>query len=227
MMPQSKIISDLQDVKNTLSLYDIEERHLTEIGWRGYAARNNATENSPPSTAGNNAYSATVEAIREIFRPQGWERFDKHNICFTINPKFKIAIVVSSGNQDVGIVEGNPKTKNRKGKQTGTYIRDNLNNLDIFDLENELQQKVNFQEDIFPKFETFVFLYFYDFDKGEIRLELSLPVEMDIKGQVSKWYKRIILNPISFDTEPTFQRQFNVSSSDSQHIDIPIKRRQQ
>ncbi len=227
-MLQAKIISDTQNVKNTLSLYGIEERHLTEIGLRGYAARNNATENDPPSTAGNNAYSAIVRAIREIFLPRGWEKLNKHNLCFTINPETKIAIVVSSGNQYVGIIDNcDPETKNRKGEQTEIYIRDNLNNLDIFDSENELQQKVNFQKDIFPKFKTFIFLYCYDLDKGEMRLELSLPRQMDNKGKVNRWLERIILEPTSLNAEPTFLRKETELSNDFQHIDIPIKRRQQ
>ncbi|MDD2864064.1 MAG: hypothetical protein PHC99_04995 [Methylococcales bacterium] len=222
-MPQPQVITDHQDLKNELSLYNIPEESLMEIGWRGYAARSNATQNDPPSAAGNYAYFATVRAKRELLCPEGWEQLNKHNLCFTINPETKIAIVASSGNQDVGIAEGHPRTRNSKGERTKDYIFDNY---DIFGFEDEYQKKEKPQKDIFPKFETFVFLYFYDFDKGEIRSELSLPIEMDIKGQVSKWHKRIILNPISFDTEPTCSRQSNVSFSDSQDIDIPIKRRQ-
>lgn len=218
-MLQPKIITVPQDVKNELSLYGIREEHLMQVGWRGYAARNNATKNDPPSAAGNYAYFATVRAKRELLCPDGWEKLDKHNLCFTINADTKTAIVVSSGSQDVGIAEGHPRTRNSKGERTKDYISDNC---DIFGFETKVQKI------IFPEFQTLVFLYFYDFKKGEIRLELSLPIDMDDDGHVSKWHKRIILNPIPFEAQPPNPtRQTDLSSVNSQDFDIPVKRRKQ
>lgn len=188
-----KLITKPQNVTNELLSYGIPEAYLTEAVKRGYSARNNATSNDPPSTAGNYAFFATVRAIRELFIPKGWEKINKHNLCYTVNVETKVAIVVSSGNQDVGIEDALPHTKNPKGEQTKTYIS---NNRDIFEVEEKAQKIIT----EFPDFETLILLYYFDPKKNEIRLELSLPIDID-NGHISGWHKRIILPPISSDTQ--------------------------
>ncbi len=217
-MLQPKIITLPQDVETELTLLNISEEYLIEAVKRGYAARSNATENDPPSAAGNNAFSAIVRAIREFFIPDGWERLNKSNLCFTVNLETKVAIVVSSGNANVGVAEEEPRTKNPKGEQ---YKILTFNNRDIFGFEDKIQTI------LFPDLQTLVLLYYYDCKKGEMRLELSSPIEMDINGFVNGWHKRIILTPIPFDAQLTPTRQTDLSSVDSQDIDIQVKRRKQ
>lgn len=213
-MINPQIISLSHAVEDELYLLNIPREHLVEAVKRGFAARSNATENDPPSTAGNNAFSAIVRAIRELFLPNGWERLNKHNLCFTINIETKIAIVVSSGNQDVGIEDGHPQTKNPKGERYRDIISDNR---DIFGFEQKIQSI------LFPDFQKFVLLYCYDRKKGEMRLELSSPIEMDVNGYVNGWHKRIILDTIPFDLEPT--PTLKQAFDDVQDIDIQVKRR--
>ena len=220
-MLQPQIITVLQDVKTELSLLNIPKEYPTEAVKRGYAARSNATENDPPSTAGNNAFSAIVRAIRELFLPEGWERLNKHNLCFTINIETKTAIVVSSGDSNVGMKDcniGYPRTKNPKGERYKEIISDNR---DMFGFEQKIQSI------LFPDFQTFVLLYYYDRKKGEMRLELSSPIEMDINGFVNGWHKRIIFSPILFNVQLNPERQTELSSVDLQDFDIPVKRRKQ
>ena len=219
-MSYPHVINNFQDTESELSLLGIPHDVLIEVVQRAFAAYNNATPNDPPSTAGNNAYSAAVRAMRELLRPNGWEKLDISNLCFTINANIKIAIVVSSGRQDVGIAElaeGYPRTRNSKGERTKDYIDSNC---DIFGFEEKIQ------EDIFSEFQTFILLYYFDFEKHEIRLELSAPIAMDSKGYINKWHKRIILSPIPFDAPYTPTRKADLSSIDDlQDFDIPVKRR--
>lgn len=215
-MSYPQIITDFQDVESELSLLSILSDVLIEVGQRAFASYNNATSNDPLSAAGNYAYFTAVRAKRELLCPKGWEKLDKSNLCFTINANTKIAIVVSSGSEDTGIVEGYPQTRNSKGKRTQDYIDSNC---DIFGFEE------NVQEDIFSEFQTYMLLYYFDFEKHEIRLELSSPIAMD-KGYVNKWYKRIILSPIPFDAPYNPARKIDLSSIDDlQDFDIPVKRR--
>jgi len=214
---EPQLIISPSDVEKELASLGISSDDLIEVGKRGLAARNNATENDPPGTGGFYAYSGITRAFRELYLPKRWEKLTKHNLPFTINTENKIAVVISSGDSNVGIEERAPRTKNPKGKQYQSVIYDNQ---DFFGIEEKTQKL------IFPDFQTLVLLYCCDNKKGEMRLELSSPINMDTKGYVDEWYKRILLSPIPFDAEPTTKRkQTNLSFDNSQDFDIPVKRR--
>lgn len=219
VVKEPQLIIFPNDVEKILALLGLTKDDLIEAIKRGYAARNNATKNDPPGTAGINAYSAIVREIGDSLLPKGWERVINHNLVLTINAETKTAIAVSSGNYNVGIEDAIPRTKNPKGKQYQNITSDNR---DIFDVEKKIQKN------IFPDFQILILLYFYDYKKGEMRLELSSPIDMDINGYVNGWHKRIIFSPILFDLEPDPKRKQPDSFSDnSQDFDIPVIRRKQ
>jgi hypothetical protein len=56
-----------------------------------------------------------------------------------------------------------------------------------------------------------IFLTHRDFEKGELRSELSLPKEMGDDGYIDQWHQRIIFPPIPFDN----------GSADNLNLDSP------
>ncbi len=45
---------------------------------------------------------------------------------------------------------------------------------------------------------TWLLLYYRDEQRSELRAELSLPVSMDVRGFVTTWRERIMLEPRTF-----------------------------
>lgn len=216
MLSVSRVIHKKDEVVNEqLSLLNVTEALLIEIVKKGHAARTNATENDPPGAAGTMAFFATVRALRELLIPIGWIRKTIGNLSLTCNPETSISLVVSSGDKNVGIEGQNsvdPKTKNPKGKKTEDYI---LGNLDLFETFAEEKNKTH-------TFQTWVLLYFYDERNSQIRLELSLPIDMDRHGYVNSWRQRIILPPVLLDNpSPESPNPNNLPD-----IVIPVERRQ-
>lgn len=215
MLSLAKVIVKQDEVKEQLSLLNVTEEILIEVVKKGQASRANATENDPPGAAETMAFFSIVRALRESLIPIGWEKRTIGNLSLTCKPETSIAIVVSSGDKNVGLESQNsldPKTKNPKGKQTENYI---LSNLDLIETFAEKTNKAH-------QFQTWVLLYFYDQRNTQIRLELSLPLDMDHHGHVNGWGQRIILTPVLLDNPlPESPNPNNLPD-----IVIPVERRQ-
>ncbi|MDD5271902.1 MAG: hypothetical protein PHU14_04200 [Methylovulum sp.] len=211
MSAQLNIFTKSKEVEDQLSLLNTPIEILIETLKKGQAARNTATKYDPPNTAGNNAHSGTVRALREFLIPLGWIKNQIRNVSLTSNPQNSVSIVVYSGDINVGIDDNGatPSTRNRKGKQAQLYTQKNFDIFDTF-YEYDIEK---------PEYETWVLLYYYDSKNAQIRAELSLPINMSNRGYIDGWSKRIILGPILLNktTPPDFDN--------SQDFDIPIKRR--
>ncbi|MFI3158236.1 MAG: hypothetical protein QX199_18995 [Methylococcaceae bacterium] len=224
MLAQSRVFIEYHDVKDQLSALNLTSDLLTEPVKKGQAARNNATENDPSNAAGTMAFFATVRASRELLIPLGWEKREIRNLSLISNPKTSVSIVVATGDNNVGIKEVIPKTKNPKGKQAELYISTNCDIFsdDIFSNDDFTDQSIDTSE-----FQTWVLMYYLDVKENQIRLELSLPTDQNIRGQINSWKERVILDPILLDGIPPLN--FNSPSPDFnnlQDFDVPVKRRQ-
>lgn len=214
MLSLAKVTVKQDEVIEQLTLLNVTKYLLTEAVKKGHAARANTTENDPPGAAGTMAFFAIVRALRESLIPIGWKKKTISNLSLTCNPATSIAIVVSSGDKNVGIESQYsvaPKTKNPKGKKTEDYI---LGNLDLIETFVEKTNKAH-------EFQTWVMLYFYDHLNSQIRLELSLPIDMDSYGHVNSWRQRIILPPVLLDNLLPESPNLN----NLPDIVIPIERR--
>lgn len=111
-------------------------------------------------------------SLRDQLVPR-WKAKDEHNQPLTLNEDESIAITALSGDQHTGTDE-TPSTRSPKGRMTAEAAK-------------------------VPGRSLWIFLTYRDFEKGELRSELSLPKDMGDDGYIDDWHDRIILPPIPFD----------------------------
>lgn len=180
---------------SALESLGLKNEWLSQICLKALAAFNQATHYDAASAAGSYAYFAAVRAKREILCPQGWQLMRQNNLEITRSPNDNMAIIVSSGDENTGIRDKVPKTKNPKGRQTKMVVYQNHEQMPLpFPLLDNMEQNDKKVIELGP---TWILLYHIDSVNSELRMELSLPIEMDIDElKVSGWNTRIILEPI-------------------------------
>lgn len=155
------------------------------------AARGYCTNNDPKSAPGYMAWRAGVRRMREIFRPQGWEKEDLDGVETIVHPGRKIRITVT--NTDAGTTDPNRSPRNRTVKGPATERIIDLNNqIEMFPHEN--LGNVSWPNDGYSMWNLCVF------DNGNVvRAELSRPIEFR-SGYFIKFSERIwILGPGDWD----------------------------
>lgn len=189
---------------------------LSVVGDRILAAYNQTTPNDAAGASGQYAYLAAVRALRDVLGPHGWEPFKRQNLEMVISPTKQMAIITSSGDGLTGLDGDEPRTKNPKGNQTKDFIVKNRNQDFLFP---ELEPaEPNFNQDSIP---TWVLLYHYDRILSEMRMELSLPIHIDISDlRVDQWFTRVRFPAIKFDKTPAPQPY-----GSAQNFEIEIKRK--
>jgi hypothetical protein len=191
MLPEVFIPNTSQQI-NFVSELGLSGELLQEVGRKALAAYHQTTAHDASGAAGQYAYLAAVRALRDILCPKGWEPHVRHNLEMTVNPETNISIMVSSGDEGTGVEDATPKTKNPKGDQTKRVVAFNARQLRLPTLEYKVQN-ISISK-------VWVLLYHTDVKKSQMRLELSLPVEMDMNDiHISGWNKRIILPPVDFE----------------------------
>ncbi|SHO54434.1 hypothetical protein [Vibrio quintilis] len=175
----------------------------------------------PVTAGGSRAWEEIVATLRLriIENYEGWKAEQRHGMPVLINAKLGKTIVVTSGDENTGVKEETPKTKNAKGGVTEYFVGQNLS---LFD---EAESDIG---NITPvdSHETWVFLYTFDKNKSEIRFELSLPTGASISGnhgkvKITDWKNRVIFPAISFNEMPDeFKAQF---AEDSDFFEVQKK----
>lgn len=188
----------------------LKSEWLQKVGMKALAAYNQTTSHDATTAPGTYAYFAAIRALRDILCPKGWGRSVHKNVEMVVHPEDLISIIVSSGNQDTGNKKRNPKTKNIKGTQTKNLVSFNKEQLQFPFMKQKITNiSIN---------HTWMLLFHVDEQKSQMRIELSLPIEMDVDElRVSGWQKRIIIDPIDFshtpdpsDLEKDFTQEFTV-----------------
>lgn len=200
VMQSSTIQPGTPEHRQALGSLGLPLDSFTEIGTRILAAFNQATPNDAANAAGSYAYFAAVRALRDGLCSLGWESYTKHNLEMVVSPERQMAIIVSSGDKNTGLNgQEAPKTKNQKGNKTREIVASNQIQMYLFS-EMEPPQPIYDQEAI----TTWFLLYHVDLINSEMRMELSLPVNMDLTDlRVDRWSRRINLSSINFDPIPT------------------------
>ena len=204
-MPSNVLIPEAPGYKNEIENMRLKIEWLDEIAMRVLSAYKQTTLHDASNAPGSYAYFAAVRATREVLSPYGWIPKRQHNLELAVQPDIGIAILTSSGDENTGIPDIDPTTKNKKGKQTHNVVRHNSKQLSFWpNLDSPYNPAPSAQFDI----PTWMFLYHIDKDKLEMRVELSLPVSLDLeKMKVNGWQSRIILSPVSFDPTPIQPKQ--------------------
>lgn len=182
------------DVRNRLAELGLGEEDLHHVVERGQSVWAMCTPNHPPMAPGFMRWSEAVVALREKLIPLGWEPRNEGNLPFTVNSSGSVAITVATGDEATGKADGSPCT-NSKGPRTAMAVTDNRRQLGLFDgvvLEDSNLDRINERV-------TWLLLMHRDRESGEIRCELSRPINMNGEGRVDRWAERIILTPIPSD----------------------------
>jgi hypothetical protein len=187
-------------------------REAVEYGVR-YSA--DCTLHDPPSLAGIMAWGKITRRLRDRLVPVGWVPSNAQNYATTIHPKGAYAIVVAAGDAYTGLVGMTPCTRSEKGTATKEAVADNQTSFAEIDSTYAWPRAVPV-----PK-QTWFLLHFMDEDAGSIRIELSLPAEMDDDGHVIRWRERVILRSVPIAPNPSL----NEDSDDDGDDEIPVERR--
>lgn len=216
--------------QNTVIIKGVEAiQHLQSMGLTydvfakavlsGYHEQKAKSIYSPPITKSIAFWDNSIVMLRELLsRGFGWRICDKYNLNRTISPDNKFAIVVSSGNANVG-KNYNPSTMNRKGELSAAVIDVNNNiQLSLFPMTNKKSKKYNIE-----RIPHWFFLYYNDGKK--IWMELSYPREIGNDGRISSWYTRIILEPVEIVSSDKISNVLGNRSSNIDLTDIDISKK--
>ena len=192
---------------------------FVEVGTRILAAYNQTTPNDAANAAGTYAYLAAVRALRDVLAAYGWQPHKKLNLEMVKPPSGRFFIIPSSGDKYTGFDGIEPKTRNPKGNQTIDLVARNRRNRNQGSLFPDMEPVIP----VFDPESTPTWFLLYHIDKKEMRMELALPVNIDIDDlRVDQWRERIKLESIKFDhtpIPPTFTPEFTPD------FDIEIRRK--
>lgn len=140
------------------------------------------------------AWAEGNHSLRNQLAPH-WTAKDEHNQPLTINEDGTIAITALSGDARTGTSD-TPSTRSPKGRMTAEAIQSNNEQIEF---EFMVEQRAMAEAAKVPGRSLWIFLTYRDFEKGELRSELSLPKDMGEDGYIDDWHDRIILLPVPFD----------------------------
>lgn len=143
----------------------------------------------PKGFSGTYGWADGTQAIRAIMMPKGWTMADPNGQPRIISPGGRYAITVSSGNAHTGNPNKTPQTKNSKGAQTTRSVAYNSRQGELFDSEP--------QQNVIPVGTTeqmlWFLLFYVDLEGGEVRYELSYPINVGDNNKVDAWATRLIM----------------------------------
>lgn len=207
-------ISDSSERSRALTELGLPEKNLHDLLHIILGEFRETIPNDAIGAGGQRAYLIAVRMGREIFKPSGWIPETSGQIELIKNPKNGVTISFSSGNKYTGM-ELPPRgylQKNSFGAHSQKLVMENGGQLDLFNTNSKNSKKT----------EHWMFLYYFDQQKEEIRAELILPLKVDRKNKIESWEKRIILDAIPFSMIPdAAKRHINLTED----IDIEIQRK--
>ena len=207
------VLSDPDDVQVRLAELSLSEEPLLHAARRWHLAWASYTLNHPPIGIGIGSWTEAVAALREALLPGGWARSDERNYALVISPDKLTAINVATGDAATGMASANPSNKAAKGVSTADAISANVQQ---FELPLPVPDLPRVRGEEGP----LTWFLLLQRAAGEIRCELSLPLEMSPDGRITRWQERIILSAIPLDG-----MEVEITPPAGPDLDIEIKRR--
>ena len=197
-LPNKKptVIYEREDAVKRLKDLGLTIEFLQRVLAKGVKYQASKPVNAPALDKNLGLWSGTITALRDELCSIGWHKDDKFGFNKTFYPG-KYAIIVSSGNENVG-TQHSPQTKNTKGAVSEAAVdMNNAKQIPLFDIHSYDYIEANnkyFLEDI-----QHWFLLYY-FDKYILRGELSLPNYFNESMQkITGWFERILLPPLTLE----------------------------
>lgn len=158
----------------------------------GLAARASRSGLAPRNAAGTDLYSFTVEELRLLLVPEGWEPAFVVGQEQSVSPDGRIGLIVSTGDGPVGeLSEAQPRTAHPKGPLMRDVVAANHGYV-----QGELALDIVPPRPAGPDAPT-VWVLLLKIDADVLHLELSLPDGFAEDDRVDSWAERILLPPIA------------------------------
>jgi len=104
------------DVHQCLGDFDLTQEKLVDVVVASATAYGGATDNDPPSAKGWDTWRWGVRRIREILRPEGWDKDDTGGFSTVVNHKRRIRIACVRTDDATGMPgERSPQNRLPKG----------------------------------------------------------------------------------------------------------------
>ncbi len=203
----------------------LDEATVQEMVIRGFVKRQTCTAFHPPSYPGYSQWGETVAASRELLVSRDWSFSDANNLSRVISPDEKVAVIVSTGDDNTArneyrYGEIQPRTKHPKGTETRLAVE--ANEPTLFDMLSE--EKVERAITPRPDHQA-TWMLLIATTKREVRYELSLPKTQDGEGYVCEWSERIIFPPIEIDSlAARYDNRDDDDDEGTADIDVPVER---
>jgi hypothetical protein len=156
---------------------------------RGLCSKKHSARIAP----GIYAYNGLVTSLSKQLEEEEWGRVDLAGVLpIMLNPRTRVALGVTSGNQLTGIRQGRnqPSSRYPKGELTKKLVGRNMSPGQIELLARSAFQ-VDEPADELTGYNLWLMLVYFDQELKEIRHEVSLPERLSAKGYVKDWYARI------------------------------------
>lgn len=212
---QTILHADPVSTSEALAGLGITEDILLNAAMEGYLARANCTANHPTLFPSFVAWGEAVRALRDGLAPLGWVRSNERNWPRAIHPDGRTAITVSTGDDATGVASASPSTTSAKGPSTVEALE--VNRAQFWLPGMEPPEAADDDEESKPT--TWLLLVHHA--KGEVRCELSLPLDVNHEGRVTVWRERILLK--SIPTDPVVPE---IVQPDQPDIDVDVRRKQ-
>jgi hypothetical protein len=207
---QARVYVDPYEVDARLDQLGLRRAAMELAVEQGELQRRLCTPLDFSATPGYVAWGRTLRAVREETIPLGWHPGDLLQIPVTYNPDESIAVAVSSGDENTGVLtDRDPATKTVKGQATIHAVEAN---------------KIPFGRNPYDDEEDMIgvelWYLLYCSDEHGLRAELSSPRTMDTAGRIAGWSERILLGTIGGD-----DAQAAPLTDISPVLDVPVLRK--
>ena len=182
------------DVDDYLARLGLTREPFVTAANEGLAAFAACTPNHPLTFPGTAQWADTNRSLRDGLVASKWTSKNETNQPLVINEAKTMAISAVSGDSSTGRSDEFPSTRSSKGPRTADAIRANQGSFEFMDDPAPVvaSMKVSGRS-------TWLFLFYRDMQRSELRYELSKPTSMTDDGHVSGWAERIIFPPTPFD----------------------------
>jgi len=182
------------DIDGCLASLGLTRETFVTAAKEGLAAYLNSTPNHPATFPGTAQWAETNRSLRDGLVVSKWTKRNETNQPLVINAAKTMAITAVSGDSNTGMKDEFPCTRSSKGPRTADAIRANQGRFEFMDDPTPVVASMKV-----PGRSTWLFLFYRDMQRSELRYELSKPTSMSEDGRVSNWAERIIFPPSPFD----------------------------
>jgi hypothetical protein len=198
-----------------LRLGGLRRADLMEAVAAAVAAVGACTDNDPPTARGYDAWRSALRRLREVMRPQGWEKDDTGNFSTVVNRSARVRIAVVNTDDATGNARVYPTNRSRKGSHA-----DRASQINQFNLPFPEWAETEPEDAAIPGYATWYLCVHVEGQR--VRAELSLPTKVE-GGYFADWKERILL--VSSDDDWSGTGLPEIGDDDGPVFEVPVSRK--